>query len=137
MQPAPVLQTGAHAAQPPQNVADLWSAFDPRKEPLEVELVREWKEDGGIYRYVRYRIGTFKGHPSRMAAFYGFPEGTKSQLPAVMHMHGGGQRAGDVGLFNRTLGFESYAPLNHCPVLHLSGTNDFHGWMVTFTAPTP
>lgn len=268
---------GVRAAQPPQSVAELWSDFDPRKDPLEVELVREWKEAGGVYRYVRYKIGTFKGQPARMAAFYGFPEGTKSQLPAVLHMHGGGQRAfmeevktyvsrgfaalsvnwggremedakpgdpttdwglvdptqknvsgyfnlrpgdkflvdhespknnnwylltlgcrrgitfleqqpevdpkrigifghsmggnltmyvagtdtrvkaaapsvggqgwrtephsmlggicqmeniaGDVGLFNRTLGFESYAPAIHCPVLHLSGTNDFHGWM--------
>ena len=33
------------------------------------------------------------------------------------------------GLFARTLGFESYAPLIRCPVLHRSGTNDFHGWM--------
>ncbi|MEI7776363.1 MAG: dienelactone hydrolase family protein, partial [Verrucomicrobiota bacterium] len=36
---------------------------------------------------------------------------------------------GDTALFARTLGFESYAPLIQCPVLHLSGTNDFHGWM--------
>ncbi len=274
---APILEPAVHAAQPPQTVAELWADFDPRKEPLEVELVREWKEGGGVYRYVRYRIGTFKGQPARMAAFYGFPEGTKAPVPAVLHMHGGGQRAfmeevkayvsrgfaalsvnwggremedskpgdpntdwglvdptqknvpgyfnlrpgekflvdhespkncnwylltlgcsrgltfleqqpevdpkrigifghsmggnltmyvagtdarvkaaapsvggqgwrtephtmlegkgqmeniaGDVGLFNRTLGFESYAPLIHCPVLHLSGTNDFHGWM--------
>ncbi|MCP5560952.1 MAG: acetylxylan esterase [Verrucomicrobiaceae bacterium] len=264
-------------AQPPQTVAELWADFDPRQDPLEVEVVREWKEDGGVYRYVRYLIGTFKGKPARMAAFYGFPEGAKGKLPAVMHMHGGGQRAfmeevktyvdrgyaalsvnwgeremenakpgdpntdwgtvdptqqnvpgyfnllpgdkflvdhespknnnwylltlgcrrgitfleqqpevdaerigifghsmggnltmyvagsddrvkiaapsvggqgyrtephemmggkaqqenikGDTALFARTLGFENYAPRIHCPVLHLSGTNDFHGWM--------
>ena len=28
-----------------------------------------------------------------MAAFYGFLENAKGKLPAVMHMHGGGQRA--------------------------------------------
>ena len=28
-----------------------------------------------------------------MAAIYGFPEGKKEKLPAVMHIHGGGQRA--------------------------------------------
>lgn len=268
--------TSVHA-QPPQTVAELWADFDPRKDPLEVEVVREWKEDGGVYRYVRYLIGSFKGKPARMAAFYGFPEGAKGTLPAVMHMHGGGQRAfleevktyvgrgyaalsvnwggremeqakpgdpntdwgsvdptqqnvpgyfnllpgdkflvdhespknnnwylltlgcrrgitfleqqpevdaerigifghsmggnltmyvagsddrvkvaapsvggqgfrteahdmmggkaqqenikGDTALFARTLGFENYAPLIHCPVMHLSGTNDFHGWM--------
>ena len=27
------------------------------------------------------------------------------------------------------MSFESYAPLIKCPVLHRSGTNDFHGWM--------
>lgn len=264
-------------AEPPRSVSELWSGFDPRQDPLEVEVVREWKEDGGVYRYVRYLIGTFKGKPARMAAFYGFPEGAKGKLPAVMHMHGGGQRAfleevktyvgrgyaalsvnwggremedakpgdpntdwgsvdptqqnvpgyfnllpgdkflvdhespknnnwylltlgcrrgltfleqqpevdaarigifghsmggnltmyvagtddrvkvaapsvggqgyrtephemmdgkaqqenikGDTALFARTLGFENYAPRIHCPVLHLSGTNDFHGWM--------
>ncbi len=264
-------------AAPPQIVAELWADFDPRKDPLEIEVLREWKEDGGVYRYVRYLIGTFKGKPARMAAFYGFPEGAKGKLPAVMHMHGGGQRSfleevktyvgrgyaalsvnwggremeeakpgdpntdwgtvdptqqnvpgyfnllpgdkflvdhespknnnwylltlgcrrgitfleqqaevdaerigifghsmggnltmyvagtddrvkvaapsvggqgyrtephdmmsgkaqqenikGDTALFTRTLGFENYAPRIHCPVMHLSGTNDFHGWM--------
>ena len=56
-------------------------------------MVRQWKEDGGVYRYVRYLIGNFKGKPARMAAFYGFPEDAEGKLPAVMHMHGGGQRA--------------------------------------------
>lgn len=269
--------TAIAADKSPQTVEELWADFDPRKDPLEVEVVRQWKEDGGVYRYVRYLIGNFKGKPARMAAFYGFPEDTKGKLPAVMHMHGGGQRAfmeevktyvgrgyaalsvnwggremedsqpgdpntdwgsvdptqqnvpgyfnllpgdkflvdhesplnnnwylltlgcrrgitfleqqpevdaerigifghsmggnltmyvagtdnrvkvaapsvggqgyrtephemiggkaqqetinGDVELFARTLGFENYAPLIHCPVLHLSGTNDFHGWM--------
>jgi hypothetical protein len=46
-----------------------------------------------LLRYVRFLIGTFKGKPARMAAFYGFPEGAKVKLPAVMHIHGGGGRA--------------------------------------------
>ena len=77
----------------PQFVAELWSDFDPRKDPLETELVREWKSDGMVLRYVRFLIGTFKGKPARMAAFYGFPEDAKAKLPAIMHIHGGGQRA--------------------------------------------
>lgn len=36
---------------------------------------------------------------------------------------------GSIETFARTLSFESYAPLIRCPVLHRSGTNDFHGWM--------
>ena len=54
--------------------------------------MREWEEEGGVYRYVVYTIGTFKGVKARMAAFYGFPKDGRG-LPAVMHMHGGGQRA--------------------------------------------
>ncbi|MCA9161487.1 MAG: acetylxylan esterase [Planctomycetales bacterium] len=77
----------------PQSVAELWADFDPRREPLEVEIIREWQEDGGLFRLVRYRIGTFKGQPARMAAIYGFPADTTERLPAVMHIHGGGQRA--------------------------------------------
>ncbi len=76
----------------PQSVVELWADFDPRKDPLEIEVIREWKEDGGVFRHVRYFIGTFKGKPARMAAVYGFPEGAKEKLPAVMHIHGGGQR---------------------------------------------
>ncbi len=77
----------------PQSVQELWADFDPHKDPIETEVIREWKEDGGVFRLVRYLIGTFKGKPARMAAIYGFPEGAKEKLPAVMHIHGGGQRA--------------------------------------------
>lgn len=80
------------AAGVPQSVIALWADFDPRKDPLEVEVIREWREDGGVFRHVRYFIGTFKGKPARMAAVYGFPEDAKEKLPAVMHIHGGGQR---------------------------------------------
>ncbi|MFN7565038.1 MAG: alpha/beta hydrolase family protein [Prosthecobacter sp.] len=76
----------------PQSVEELWADFDPRRDPIETEVIREWKEDGMVLRHVRYFIGSFKGKPARMAAVYGFPEGTKEKLPAVMHIHGGGQR---------------------------------------------
>jgi dienelactone hydrolase len=81
------------AAEVPGSVAELWSDFDPRKDALETEVIREWKEEGGVYRHVRYFIGSFKGKPARMAAIYGFPEGVKGKVPGVMHIHGGGQRA--------------------------------------------
>jgi acetyl esterase/lipase len=82
----------AGAAELPSSVQELWADFDPRREPLETEVVREWREDGGVYRHVRFRIGEFKGRPARMAAIYGFPEPRQRPLPAVMHIHGGGQR---------------------------------------------
>lgn len=76
----------------PTTVDQLWAGYDPASEPLELKVVREWKEDGLVLRYVTYTIGTFKGKKATMAAYYGFPEGAKN-LPGLMHMHGGGQRA--------------------------------------------
>lgn len=76
----------------PQSVQELWADFDPRTEPLETELIREWTEAGGVYRHVRFLVGTFRGVPARMTAIYGFPAEPTERLPAVMHIHGGGQR---------------------------------------------
>ena len=64
----------------------------PAREPLDVQVVREWREDGGNYQLPLYTVGTFKGAKSRVAAYYGFPVG-KKKLPAILHLHGGGQRA--------------------------------------------
>lgn len=83
----------AEEAGVPQSVRGLWADFDPRKDPLEVEVIREWRENGGVFRHVRYLVGTFRGTPARMAAIYGFPDGSQVRRPAVMHIHGGGQRA--------------------------------------------
>ncbi len=83
----------AAATVQPQSVQELWADFDPRRDPLEVEQIREWQEDGGVFRHVRFLVGTFKGVPARMTAIYGFPAGAREKLPAVMHIHGGGQRA--------------------------------------------
>ncbi len=80
------------AADPPQTLTELWADFDPRKDPLEIEVLKEWERDGVVCRIVRYQVGIFKGVPSRVAAFYAFPKrGTK--LPALVEMHGGGQSA--------------------------------------------
>lgn len=84
------------AGDVPQTVEELWADFDPRKDALETEVIREFKEDGGVFRHVRFVVGTFKGQTARMTAIYGFPEGAnekREKLPAVMHIHGGGQRA--------------------------------------------
>jgi len=34
---------------------------DPRKEPLDVEVLKEWEEDSVVLKVLRYRIGVFKG----------------------------------------------------------------------------
>lgn len=61
----------------PQNLVELWSGYDPKKEPLEIEVKKEWESDGVICRIVRYKVGTFKGTPSIMSAFHAFPKGGK------------------------------------------------------------
>ena len=80
------------ADQVPRTVTELWGGYDARKEPLDVRVVKEWKADGVVTRYVTFTVGTFKGAESRIAAYYSFPEhGEKA--PAFVWSHGGGQRA--------------------------------------------
>lgn len=88
----PPLQDG----QAPQNFEEMWAGFDPRAEPLEVEVLREWEEDGVALRIVRFRIGVFKGKAARLAAVYGFPKSTVNsgaKVPGLLQIHGGGQYA--------------------------------------------
>lgn len=78
--------------QAPQNFDEMWAGFDPRAEPLEIDVLKEWEEDGVILRIVRYCIGIFKGQKSLMAAVYGYPKGG-TKLPGLVQIHGGGQYA--------------------------------------------
>ncbi|MGE0606595.1 MAG: alpha/beta hydrolase family protein [Pirellulales bacterium] len=90
LSPIPALAAEASAA--PGTVEELWADFDPQQDPLDANIVRGWEQDGIVYRYVTYHIGTFKGKPARMAAFLAFPKVAK-KLPGLLHLHGGGQRA--------------------------------------------
>ena len=76
----------------PQTFDELWAGFDPRAEPLDVEILKEWEEDGVVLKVLRYRIGIFKGKKAMMAAVYGYPKGG-SKLPGLVQIHGGGQYA--------------------------------------------
>ena len=67
----------------PNNVRDLWKDVDFRKDPLNVEVVKEWTDDGVVCRYVIFDVGTFKGVGARIAAFYTFPKGG-TDLPAFV-----------------------------------------------------
>lgn len=91
----------------PQNLTELWGEYDPRKEALEVEVTKEWEQDGVVCRVVRYRIGVFKGRPAIMAAFYAFPKGAQ-HLPGILQLHGGGQSASLAAVMtNAKLGYAS------------------------------
>jgi fermentation-respiration switch protein FrsA (DUF1100 family) len=84
----PPLQEG----QAPRSFDELWARYNPAKEPLETEVLKQWEEDGAVLRIVRYRIGIFKGQKAMMAAVYGFPKGG-TRLPGLVQIHGGGQFA--------------------------------------------
>ncbi len=76
----------------PTTVMELFADFDPRHDPLDTKVVREWERESIVYRYVTFHIGTFKDKPARMAAVYAVPKGAE-KLPGLLHLHGGGQRA--------------------------------------------
>lgn len=76
----------------PQTFEEMWAEFDARKEPLDVQVLKEWEEDGVALKVLRYRIGVFKGKRAMMAAVYGHPKGGKD-LPGLVQIHGGGQYA--------------------------------------------
>lgn len=80
------------AEEVPRNVPDLWKEYDARSEPLDVQVVREWRSAGVVTRYVTFTVGTFKGAEARIAAYYSFPDNGRANA-AFVWSHGGGQRA--------------------------------------------
>jgi hypothetical protein len=76
----------------PETIEEIWEGFDPRNEPLDVEILKEWTEDDLMCRIVRYRIGEFRGKKSWMAGLYAFPSHGMN-LPGLIQIHGGGQSA--------------------------------------------
>ena len=77
---------------PPGDFDEMWHGFDPRSDPLETEILKEWEEDNVVLKVIRYRIGKFKGQKSFMAGIYGYPKG-QERLPGLLQIHGGGQYA--------------------------------------------
>lgn len=76
----------------PKDAIELWRDYNPRTEELDVRIIKQWKADGIVTRYVTFKVGTFKGADSRIAAYYSFPENGKKNA-AFVWSHGGGQRA--------------------------------------------
>ena len=58
------------AGKVPTTIPQIAADFDPSADPLDIQVVREWEEDGLVLRYVTFHVGTFKGRSARMAAFY-------------------------------------------------------------------
>tara|TARA_Y100000588_G_scaffold115904_1_gene126914 strand:+ start:136 stop:594 length:459 start_codon:yes stop_codon:yes gene_type:complete len=76
----------------PGSVAEIAADFDPTAEPLDTRVIRDWEEDGLRLRYVTFHVGTFKNRKARLAGFFAVPKSGRN-LPGLLHLHGGGQRA--------------------------------------------
>lgn len=79
----------------PGSPQEVWAGYDPRSEPLEVEVVRQWTEAGARYTECYFTGMTGPQGPKdkvRVYAIYSIPVGAR-KVPAVMHIHGGGQNA--------------------------------------------
>ena len=84
----------------PQTVDELWAGYDPSAEPLDVKVIREWDEvvNGKKVKLqmLTFKVGTFKGKDSRIAAYFAWPVEVKEKVPGLLQIHGGGQRANKV-----------------------------------------
>jgi len=87
--------TSAAAPDLPQGallVRQLYSDFDPRREPLDIEVIREWDERGIHIEQLYFTGQVFGGVKTRVYAYRAAPlEG--GRLPGILHCHGGGQTA--------------------------------------------
>lgn len=101
-----------------EDLKKLWQSYNPQKEPLKIDVIEEWDDGDTHLELVLYSLGKFEGraqagksiaytttttdliesgglkkvHWPEIAAYYGYPKGKKN-LPAIIHLHGGGQRA--------------------------------------------
>ncbi len=69
---------------------EVWKNFDPRAEPLEIEVLRKWAEHGANYTEFYFTGMTNGAQKVRVYAIYSAPIGGKN-LPGILHIHGGGQ----------------------------------------------
>lgn len=83
-------------ANVPQNVIELWKNYDPQTAPIKTEIIKEWESEPSKFKLIRYSVGELKGSNKTaqpmIAAYYALPKNS-NHLPAIVHIHGGGQRA--------------------------------------------
>jgi len=79
-------------AQEPSKVLtppEVWSGYDPDAGDFNEEVLKRWTEKGADYKEVLFSA-YLHGQTVRVYGLYAAPTGLKS-VPAVMHLHGGGQ----------------------------------------------
>ena len=81
---------GAPAAEVIKTPEQVWAGYDPREEPLDIEVKKKWTADGGDYTEMYFTGMTEGGEKVRVYAIYSAPTG-KKHVPGILHIHGGGQ----------------------------------------------
>ena len=69
---------------------EIWEGYDPRVEPIDEEVLKTWEEDGVAYKEVYFNGEQFDAKYVRIYGIYAAPKGGED-LPALLHIHGGGQ----------------------------------------------
>ena len=72
---------------------EVWSGYDPEAGEFNEEVLKRWEENGVAYKEV-YFSAYINGQTVRVYGFYAAPrqDGKPGvRVPAVMHLHGGGQ----------------------------------------------
>src|SRR5262245_20292512 len=82
----------AASAEEIRTPEQVWAGYDPAAEPLEIEVTKTWQEENLQFREFRFTGMTQGESKVRVYAIYCAPEDGKA-LPAVLHIHGGGQTA--------------------------------------------
>jgi hypothetical protein len=64
---------GTGLAQSIDSPEKVWADFDPRREPLEIETLKQWSEGGTRYHELFFHGETYQGQPVRVYAIYAAP----------------------------------------------------------------
>jgi cephalosporin-C deacetylase-like acetyl esterase len=73
-------------------IDELWADFDPRRDPLEIEIISTSSAEGSEVQELYFTGETWQGEKTRVYAIQGAPTSTE-KLPGILHVHGGGQTA--------------------------------------------
>jgi len=76
-----------------QTIDDLWAGYDPRTLALDVDVIKQVDEPGVRLETIYFTGEVFEGEKTRIFGYYGRPARPEGKLPAILHIHGGGQTA--------------------------------------------
>ena len=77
----------------PADIPALWATFDASKEPLNIEVLHTYENQDVTIQMISYAVGIFKGKEVRMGGYLAYPSDNDGNIPGIVQIHGGGQRA--------------------------------------------